>query len=111
MAIEAWDTIDTVIYNSETNVVSLVLMHAGEWDDESLMLELLKVKISNYLHFVSSGQFAESYPQYVNNEIGLLLECTRSIPSAISSYLKDLKIILKKDYNIKININIHDDIT
>ncbi len=109
MAIEDMDTIDAVIYDSVTDMVSLILMHIGEWHEELVMIDLLKAKTSAYLTFISSGQFHDLYPQYIHKSVKFQLECTKVIPSSVFAYLDVLRIHLEKNYQIELSVNIHQD--
>lgn len=110
MAIENPNVIDAVIYDSEKDCVSLVLIHSGIWNENPSCLNLLKDKLGRYLQFLLDGQFNENYPQYLNKNVVFQLECTTAPSPEISIFLDEFRSALEKEYKLQLLINIHDDI-
>ncbi|WP_017327065.1 DUF6572 domain-containing protein [Synechococcus sp. PCC 7336] len=108
MAIEDPNVIDAVIHDSETDCVSLVAIHAGEWCEKNHCIDLLKSKLDNYLEFLSSGKFSKLYSQYSHKEVRIQLELGKKPPLFISNFLDALKSELKEEYKINFIVNVHD---
>jgi hypothetical protein len=55
--------------------VVLVARDDGEVPDPNQREEALQRKLSSYLQFVISGQFARTYPQFADREIAIAVVC------------------------------------
>jgi hypothetical protein len=98
--------IDAVIENKATDSISLVLIHAGDWYEESLNIELLKAKLNSYLEFLTNGQFKTLYPQYIHKTVRFQLECQETLPDSTAKFLSDLSISLEKEHQIELIVNV-----
>ena len=69
MSLVQQDTIDLVIILSGDPRVVLVRYDGGEVPDPPLRKQALQRKLSSYLRFVISRQFARSYPEFSDREL------------------------------------------
>ena len=56
----------------------LVAYDAGEVPDPQLREQALQTKLMAYLQFVISGQFARTYPQFLDRELGIMVVCVNA---------------------------------
>jgi hypothetical protein len=69
------DSIDIVFLAPDKKKVSLVAYDGGEVPDATDREEALQKKLRSYLEFVASGQFLQTYPQYSDIGVDIMVVC------------------------------------
>jgi hypothetical protein len=108
MSVVQQDTIDLVTILPGDPRVVLVAYDGGEVPDPPLREQALQGKLSSYLQFVISGQFARNYPKFLDRELCVLVVCTNP-PSEGMSKIKGIRNHARPNTFIPVEVMTHAD--
>jgi hypothetical protein len=78
MGLDRPDKVDLVAVLPRNPRVVLVAYDGGEVSDPHEREQALQKKLAAYLQFVISGQFARSYPKYLDRDLGIMVVCVNA---------------------------------
>lgn len=108
MSLVQQDTIDLVTILPGDPRVVLLAYDGGEVPDPPLREQALQRKLSSYLQFVISGQFARNYPELLDRELCVVVLCTNP-PSEGMSRIKGIRNHTQPDTFIPVEVMTHAD--
>lgn len=100
------DKIDLVVEDDKKNEIDLVMIEEREWDVDNNMYYELEEKLSNYLHFIESGQIFEQYSD-LNKEvsIGIRIYSMYELSTYAKKVIENIhNLLIKRGYRFKFKL-------
>ena len=69
------NVVDLISYDAERDEVVLLMLEERAWDTDPEQLRQLEAKFNSYLSYVLDGHLSQQYPEYVDKDVCLRLDC------------------------------------